>query len=81
MEEAIDHNLYTRGGGGNFLRNVSLSVLSGVEKNEVFDVTDFALEVGKYLMNQITEYKLPRKLKIAFSSSDKDEANATLNDL
>lgn len=81
MEEAIDHNLYTRGGGGNFPRNVSLSVLSGVEKNEVFDVTDFALEVGKYLMNQITEYKLPRKLKIAFSSSDKDEANATLNDL
>lgn len=81
MEEAIDHNLYTRGGGGNFPRNVSLSVLSGVEKNEVFDVTDFALEVGKYLMSQITEYKLPRKLKIAFSSSDRDDANATLNDL
>ena len=26
-------------------------------------------------------YKLPRKLKIAFSSADNDNANATLNDL
>lgn len=81
METAIDHGLYTRGGGGNFPRNVSLSVLSGVEKNEYFDVTDFALKTGEYLMSQITSYKLPRKLKIAFSSSDKDDSNATLNDL
>lgn len=81
MSEAIDHNLYTRGGGGNFPRNVSLSVMSGVEKGEYFDVTPFALEVGKYLMGQITTYKLPRKLKIAFSSSDRDDSNATLNDL
>ncbi|WP_027128102.1 nitrite/sulfite reductase [Fusobacterium perfoetens] len=81
MSESIDNNLYTRGGGGNFPRNVSLSVMSGVEKNEYFDVTPFALEVGKYLMRQIMTYKLPRKLKIAFSSSDVDESNSTLNDL
>lgn len=81
METSIDNGLYTRGGGGNFPRNVSLSILSGVEKNECFDVTDFALKTGDYLMSQITSYKLPRKLKIAFSSSDNDDANATLNDL
>ncbi|WP_300392453.1 nitrite/sulfite reductase [Fusobacterium sp.] len=81
METSIDNGLYTRGGGGNFPRNVSLSILSGVEKNECFDVTDFALKTGEYLMSQITSYKLPRKLKIAFSSSDNDDANATLNDL
>ena len=44
-------------------------------------MTDFALKTGEYLMSQITSYKLPRKLKIAFSSSDKDDSNATLNDL
>lgn len=81
MSESIDHNLYTRGGGGNFPRNVSLSVMSGVEKGEYFDVTPFAHEVSRYLMGQITTYKLPRKLKIAFSSSDRDDSNATLNDL
>ena len=81
METSIDNGLYTRGGGGNFPRNVSLSVMSGVEKDEYFDVTKFALKTGEYLMSQITTYKLPRKLKIAFSSSDNDNANATLNDL
>lgn len=81
METSIDNGLYTRGGGGNFPRNVSLSIMSGVEKNEYFDVTPFALKTGEYLMSQITTYKLPRKLKIAFSSADNDNANATLNDL
>lgn len=81
MKDAISHNLFTRGGGGNFPRNVSLSPLSGVEKGEAFDVTDYALQVGDYLMSKITTYHLPRKLKIAFSSSDKDTANSTVNDL
>lgn len=81
MEDAINNELYTRGSGGNFPRNVALSPLSGVEKGEAFDVTPFALQVGDYLMNQITSYKLPRKLKISFSSSDKDEACASVNDL
>lgn len=35
METAIDNGLYTRGGGGNFPRNVSLSVMSGVEKMNI----------------------------------------------
>ncbi len=81
MEESIDHGLYTRGGGGNFPRNIALSPLSGVEIKEAFDVTPFALLVNRYLMDRITEYHLPRKLKIAFSNSDKDLANCTINDL
>ena len=32
-------------------------------------------------MSKITTYKLPRKLKVSFSSSPKDAANATINDL
>lgn len=81
MEDAMDHGLYTRGGGGNYPRNVSLSPLSGVEKGEAFDVTPYALQVNDYLMENMTEYHLPRKLKIAFSNSDVDSANATINDL
>lgn len=81
MYDAIDYNLYTRGSGGNFPRNVSISPLSGVEKGEAFDVTPYALQVGEYLMSQITTYKLPRKLKIAFSNGDNDTGKATFNDL
>lgn len=81
MQEALDNGLYTRGGGGNFPRNVSLSPMSGVEKNEAFDVTEFANEISKYLMERITTYHLPRKLKISMSSSSNDGGNSTINDL
>lgn len=81
MEEALDNGLYTRGGGGNFPRNVSLSPMSGVEKGEAFDVTNFANEISNYLMERMTTYHLPRKLKISMASSSKDDANVTINDL
>jgi ferredoxin-nitrite reductase len=81
MEAALANGLYTRGSGGNFPRNVALSPLSGVEKGEAFDVTPYALLVGNYLMERITEYRLPRKLKISFSNSIEDTANCTVNDM
>ena len=81
METALEHKLYTRGGGGNYPRNVAISPMSGVEKGEIFDVTEFALKISEYFMNRITEYKLPRKLKVALSSNDRDAAGATINDL
>ncbi|MBC5997589.1 nitrite/sulfite reductase [Romboutsia ilealis] len=81
MKEAMNNGIYTRGGGGNFPRNVSISPLSGVDKEEVFDVTPYAQAVNNHFMNKITTYKLPRKLKVSFSSSDKDTGNAGIADL
>ncbi|MGL5347769.1 MAG: nitrite/sulfite reductase [Peptostreptococcaceae bacterium] len=81
MEEALKYDIYTRGGGGNFPRNVSLSPLTGVDVEEEFDVTEYAMAVNEYFMNKITTYKLPRKLKVSFSSSKKDSGNATIADL
>lgn len=81
MEEALENGIYTRGGGGNFPRNVSLSPLSGADKNEAFDVTPFAILVNEHFMSKIWTYKLPRKLKVAFSNSDSDTAKCQINDL
>ena len=81
MDDAIDHDLFTRGGGGNYPRNVSVSPLSGVEKGEVFDVTPYALQVGEYFTNNATTYHLPRKLKVAFSSDVNDSGCTTINDV
>ncbi|MDF2675874.1 MAG: ferredoxin--nitrite reductase [Bacillota bacterium] len=81
MEKSMDNNLFTRGGGGNFPRNVSLSPLSGVEKNEAFDVTPYAILVNKYFLSQMNTYKLPRKFKVAFSNSSEDSANASIADM
>lgn len=81
MKKGIEKEIYTRGAGGNFPRNVALAPLAGVDKNEAFNVTPYALEVNKYFLNQITSYKLPRKLKVAFSGAPKDEAHCTAVDL
>lgn len=81
MLDAIDHDLFTRGGGGNFPRNVSLSPLAGVEQGELFDVTPYAVQTGQYFLRNATSYKLPRKLKAAFSGTEEDTACASVNDI
>ena len=81
MEEALKNDIFTRGGGGNFPRNVSISPLSGVDVEEAFDVTPYAEAVNEHFMSKITTYKLPRKLKVSFSSSEKDCGNSTVADL
>lgn len=81
MEEGIKNNIFTRGGGGNFPRNVGLSPLSGVDPDEAFDVTPYAVATGKHFMSKITTYHLPRKLKVSFSSCPLDAAHTTVQDL
>jgi ferredoxin-nitrite reductase len=81
MRKSLQSNLFTRGGGGNYPRNVSLSPLSGVEIGEAFDVTNYAVLVNKYFVSRMNQYRLPRKFKVAFSNNEKDTANATIADL
>lgn len=81
MKEALDNDIYTRGAGGNFPRNVALSPLSGVNTEEAFDATPYALAVGNHFLEKIYTYKLPRKLKVSFSSSNADGAHCTVQDL
>lgn len=81
MKEALDNDIYTRGSGGNFPRNVAISPLSGVNTDEAFDVTPYAMAVGNYFLERIYTYKLPRKLKVSFSSSNADGAHCTVQDL
>lgn len=81
MSEALDHGINTQGGGGDNPRNVSATSLSGVEPGECFDVYPYAKATEAYLLDIMTEVKLPRKLKVAFSSSDRNETHATFRDL
>ena len=81
MREGIDRNIYARGAGGDYPRNVALSPLAGVDKFEAFDVTPYALTVSNYFLRRITSYKLPRKIKVSFSSSNMDLAHCTMTDL
>ena len=81
MKDGIDNDIYSRGGGGNFPRNVAMSPLSGVDRNEAFDVTPYALAVNNHFLSKITTYKLPRKFKVSFSSSNDDLGHCNVADL
>ena len=81
MEDALDARIVTMGGGGDFPRNVMCSPLSGVEKEEYFDVSPWAEAAGEYLMHFIKAEKMPRKLKVGFSNSPKNMTHATYRDL
>ena len=81
MEGALDVGIVTMGGGGDYPRNVMCSPLSGIEKEEYFDVMPWANAAGEYLMNFIKAEKMPRKLKVCFSNSPANVPHATYRDL
>lgn len=81
VEELFEAGIVTRGSGGNTPRNISLSLFAGVDKEEPFDVTPYALEASEYLAEDEINYHLPRKYKIAFSNSNLDTAYAKISDL
>ncbi|WP_027339431.1 sulfurtransferase TusA family protein [Halonatronum saccharophilum] len=81
LEELLAYGLSPRGGGGNTVRNIMNSSLAGVDPEEVFDTTPHNLALTQYLIKTRSSFNLPRKYKISFSSSAKDDALATINDL
>ncbi|MBO5095021.1 MAG: nitrite/sulfite reductase [Lachnospiraceae bacterium] len=81
IEEAFEHGIITRGGGGDFPRNVMCSPLSGVEEGECFDVMPYVREAADYALGLIKKVKLPRKLKICFENGVTNDTHATFRDL
>lgn len=81
MREALELGINTLGAGGNTARNVACSPLSGVDKEEVFDVTPHALATADHFLKDPSTRKLPRKYKVSFSNNKADTAYATIADL
>lgn len=81
MNELIEVGIITKGTGGNTVRNVECSPLSGVSVGDIFDVTKYMSEVTNYLLKDPSTMNLPRKYKIGFSNTSEDTANATISDL
>lgn len=81
MDGAWKAGMISRGGGGDFPRNVMAPPLAGVTSEEHFNVLPYAEAAGDYLMNFIKAVKFPRKLKVCFSGSKENETHATFRDL
>lgn len=70
-----------RGSGGNTVRNIVGDPLSGIAKDDVFDILAHCNELTTRMLDMKDSYNLPRKYKIAFSSSEADRAHATITDV
>lgn len=81
LQNLKEIGLSPKGGGGNTVRNIMASVNSGIALDEVFDVTPYAFSLTTKLLAEPDSFTLPRKFKIAFSNSDKDNGYAAFNDL
>ncbi len=66
---------------GNTVRNITASELSGVDADEPFDVSPYAHALFQFLLRNPVCQEMGRKVKISFSSSDKDSALSYLHDL
>jgi sulfite reductase (ferredoxin) len=73
--------LSSKGGGGNTVRNFLVDVNSGISTSEVFDVLPYAVDLTTRLIAEPDSFTLPRKLKIAFSTSQTNADFALINDL
>jgi sulfite reductase (ferredoxin) len=73
--------LSSKGGGGNTVRNFLVDVNSGISTTEVFDVLPYAVDLTTRLIAEPDSFTLPRKLKIAFSTSETNADFAVINDL
>jgi len=73
--------LSTKGGGGNTVRNITACVDSGVCRDEVFDVTPYAVATSERLLADPLSLQLPRKYKIAFAACEQDCSGATVHDV
>jgi len=81
IKDLLSAGLSSRGGGGNTVRNIMASVDSGINADEVFDITPYAIALTSQLISEPDSWNLPRKYKITFCNGPIDNANVTMQDL
>jgi sulfite reductase (ferredoxin) len=81
LRQLQEAGLSTKGGGGNTVRNIIVSEFSGIDKDEVFDTTPYAIALANAVVPEPDSYLMPRKMKIAFSSNENHIDYAGINDI
>lgn len=75
-----DCGLTGREACGNTVRNITASDKAGIDKEEFFDVSPYVFALYSYLLRNPICQDMGRKIKIAFSSSQKDSAFTYIHD-
>jgi sulfite reductase beta subunit-like hemoprotein len=76
-----DAGLSTREACGNTVRNVVSDPFAGVCEGEAFDPTPYVGAFVRYFVRNALTQLLPRKFKVAFTSTDQDVAVTGIHDL
>jgi sulfite reductase beta subunit-like hemoprotein len=76
-----DAGIVTVGACADSVRNVTASHYAGVIEDEAFDVTPYAHAVTWHFMFHPHNRRLPRKFKVGLSGSERDLAQAMINDI
>ena len=74
------NSLTAREACGNTVRNITASPTSGIDSNEIFDVSPHAEAVTRYFLRNPICQEMGRKIKIAFSNSPQDTAFTYFHD-
>jgi sulfite reductase beta subunit-like hemoprotein len=76
-----DSGLSSREACGNTVRNVTGDPWAGVCEGEAYDVTPYAGAFVRYFVRNDVCQLLPRKFKVAYTSTDEDRAITLIHDL
>ncbi len=66
---------------GNAVRTVTLDPMAGLAADEVFDTTPYMAAITRFFLNNPRSRDMPRKFKIALSTSAADRSFAAINDV
>ena len=72
--------LTARGACGNTVRNITASSLAGIDPDEPFDITPYVFQAFEYFLRNPISQDMGRKIKIAYSSSEKDSGFTYFHD-
>lgn len=75
-----EKGITTKEACGNTVRSITGSSLAGIDPEEPFDVSPYAEAVFRYFLRNPVNQEMGRKIKMAFSSSDKDSAYTYFHD-
>ncbi|QNI32067.1 NirA family protein [Alloacidobacterium dinghuense] len=71
----------SRGAGADNIRNITASPITGIDPEELYDVTPLAEGMHYYILNSCDLYGLPRKFNIAFDNGGSISTLADTNDI
>ncbi len=79
-QELVEAGMTAREACGNTVRNLTASPLAGVDPEELFDVSPYVYASFDYFLRNPICQEMGRKIKPAFSSSDRDSAFTYFHD-